>query len=79
MVTKLAFINKCNKALIAAGFQEAGADATVQVMAKLTLKDTEDAATVPEDLVGKCVDTLKERVKMMKGDVAVGTFEEAIK
>ena len=57
-------------------FSEAGARATIDVMAKLKLKETSD---VSENLKDSCNMVLYERVKMLKGDSIAAPFYKSLK
>jgi GTPase SAR1 family protein len=57
-------------------FSEAGARATIDVMAKIKLKETSD---VSEDLKNNCNLVLYERVKMLKGDSIASQFLTSLK
>lgn len=57
-------------------FSEAGARATIDVMAKLKLAATTD---VSQGLINDCNSILYERVKMLKGDAAAAQFLKSIK
>ncbi|MCX9084716.1 MAG: hypothetical protein OIN87_07980 [Candidatus Methanoperedens sp.] len=57
-------------------FSEAGARATIDVMAKLKLSAVSD---VDQNLINLCNSTLTERVKMLKGDAIAVQFHKSIK
>jgi L-cysteine desulfidase len=57
-------------------FSEQGAKATIEVMAKLKLKETSD---VSEDLKNSCNMILYERVKMLKGESIAAPFFKLLK
>ena len=57
-------------------FSEAGARATIEVMAKIKLKETID---VSQDLKNNCNMVLYERVKMLKGDTIAAQFLSSLK
>jgi hypothetical protein len=57
-------------------FSEAGARATIDVMAKIKLKETSD---VSGDLKNSCNMVLYERVKMLKGDSIASPFFKSLK
>ncbi len=57
-------------------FSEAGAKATVDVMAKLRLGEASD---VNPNLLSECNSVLYERVRMLKGDAAAGQFLTSMK
>lgn len=57
-------------------FSEAGARATIDVMAKIKLKETSD---VSEDLKNSCNMILYERVKMLKGESTAAPFFKLLK
>jgi len=57
-------------------FSEAGARATIEVMAKIKLKETSD---VSQDLKNNCNMVLYERVKMLKGDTIAAQFLSSLK
>lgn len=57
-------------------FSEAGAKATVDVMAKLRLGKASD---INPNLVRECNSVLYERVRMLKGDAVAGQFLTSIK
>lgn len=57
-------------------FSEAGARATIEVMAKIKLKETID---VTQDLKNNCNMVLYERVKMLKGDSIAAQFLSSLK
>lgn len=57
-------------------FSEAGAKATIDVLAKLKLKT---ASEVNDTLISQCNSVLYERVRMLKGDAIAGQFFTSIK
>lgn len=57
-------------------FSEAGARATIDVMAKLKLGAISD---VKQDLIKDCNSVLFERVKMLKGDAIAAQFLTSMK
>ncbi len=57
-------------------FSEAGARATIDVMARLKLKETSD---VSQDLTNSCNLILYERVKMLKGESIAAPFFKSLK
>jgi len=57
-------------------FSEPGARATIEVMAKIKLKETSD---VSQDLKNNCDMVLYERVKMLKGDTIAAQFLSSLK
>lgn len=57
-------------------FSEAGAKATVDVMAKLRLSTASD---INPGMMSECNSVLYERVRMLKGDAVAGQFLTSIK
>ncbi len=57
-------------------FSEAGAKATVDVMAKLRLGEASD---INPNLLSECNSVLYERVRLLKGDAVAGQFLTSIK
>ena len=57
-------------------FSEAGAKATIDVMAKLKLNAISD---VNPNIMNDCNSVLYERVRMLKGDASAGQFLATIK
>ncbi len=57
-------------------FSEAGAKATIDVMAKIKLRDTSD---VSQDLTNSCNQILYERVRMLKGESIATPFFKSLK
>lgn len=75
LLKKEEYLNKALENLTQV-FSEAGARATIEVMAKLKLSEVSD---IDAQLMNQCNSVLYQRVKLLKGDAKASDFLKSIK